>query len=356
MKRLARGEREATVALIVHLMEFDARQLHLAAGFSSLFVYCCEVLRLSEHETYNRIEVARTAREFPVVLELLADGALSQTTIRLLAPHLTAGNYQDLLATAARKSKRQVEELLAQRFPRPATPPSIRKLPAARPLPGQDESLLFTTLPEPESVKAAPMAQSLSARSSPPAAKRASLVTALAPDRYEIRFTASARTRDTLRLAQDLLRHAIPDGDPAKIIDRALTLLVDDLMRKKVAQTDRPRSSRGPAAGSRHVAATVRRVVWLRDDGRCAFVAKSGRRCMERGFLEFHHVDPHALGGEATVDGIQLRCRAHNAYEATLYFGRWPGLDGGVVKRARGAPPSGAGAARTRSGRGLART
>jgi hypothetical protein len=42
---------------------------------------------------------------------------------------------------------------------------------------------------------------------------------------------------------------------------------------------------------------------------------------MERGFLEFHHVAPYALGGEATAANIQLRCRSHNAYEARLYFG-----------------------------------
>jgi hypothetical protein len=33
-------------------------------------------------------------------------------------------------------------------------------------------------------------------------------------------------------------------------------------------------------------------------------------------------VDPHALGGEATVDKIELRCRHHNDYEGRLYFGK----------------------------------
>jgi hypothetical protein len=38
--------------------------------------------------------------------------------------------------------------------------------------------------------------------------------------------------------------------------------------------------------------------------------------------VEFHHVDPHALGGEASVDKIELRCRRHNDYEGRLYFGK----------------------------------
>ncbi len=265
--RLARCERGATVQLIAHLMEFDTRQLYLGAGFSSLFVYCCEVLRLSEHETYNRIEVARVARRFPLILDLLADGSLNQTTVRFLAPHLTAANCAEVLAAASHKSKREVEELLARMFPRPAVPSSVRKLPTpkpAAPLPTSAPAQLAPlpeVSPEPEPVAGLPALLPAGPRSVPgalPLARR-SVVSPLAPDRYEIRFTASAETREKLLLAQDLLRHAIPTGDPAAIIDRALTLLLEDLARKKFAATDRPRSSSGPAAGSRHVAARVLR-------------------------------------------------------------------------------------------------
>jgi hypothetical protein len=75
--RLARCERGATVELIAHLAEFDARRLHLGAGYSSLFAYCTQVLRLSEHEAYNGIEAARAARKFPVILDRLAKGEVN---------------------------------------------------------------------------------------------------------------------------------------------------------------------------------------------------------------------------------------------------------------------------------------
>ena len=48
---------------------------------------------------------------------------------------------------------------------------------------------------------------------------------------------------------------------------------------------------------------------------------KPGRRCGERGFLEFHHLKPYAVGGEASVANIELRCRAHNTYESDLFYG-----------------------------------
>jgi len=60
----------------------------------------------------------------------------------------------------------------------------------------------------------------------------------------------------------------------------------------------------------------------LRDDGRCGFIGKGGRRCNERAFVEFHHLEPYGVGGPATVANIALRCRAHNQYEADLFYGR----------------------------------
>jgi hypothetical protein len=300
--RLARCEREATASIVAHLAELDARELYLAEGFSCLFNYCLEILKLSEDGAYNRIAAARAARKFPVILDKLADGSLNLTTVRLLAPHLTRENHAELLAAASGKRKRQVEELLARCFPQPPVPSSIRKLPTPAP-----PKLAFSTLQH--------------APSPPPVPAHRPIVAPLAPERYRVQFTASAETYKKLRRAQDLLRHQFPDGDPGAIIDRALTLLLDDLARKKLSAADRPRSSGGSSPGSRHIPAEVKRAVLIRDGEQCAFVAASGRRCGERGMLEFHHVKPYAAGGQATVENIQMRCKRHNAHEAERYFG-----------------------------------
>src|SRR5258707_14641396 len=130
LNRLARCEREATAALIVHLAEFDARRLFEGAGYSSLFRYCRKVLHLSEDAVYNRIKTARAARRDPVIVNRLESGALSLTTVRLLAPRLTPENHQELLAAASGKGKQAVEELLAPRFPHPDVPARVRKVPS----------------------------------------------------------------------------------------------------------------------------------------------------------------------------------------------------------------------------------
>ncbi len=131
--------------------------------------------------------------------------------------------------------------------------------------------------------------------------------------------------REKLRVAQDLLGHAVPTGDIAQVFDRALTLLVADLARRKCGTTTRPQSSRGQRNSSPNVPAAVRRVVWARDGGQCVFADRSsGRRCEARRFVEFHHVVPRGVGGPPTVDNIQLRCRAHNGHEVDVFYG--PGV------------------------------
>lgn len=126
-------------------------------------------------------------------------------------------------------------------------------------------------------------------------------------------------------------RREIPDGDPASIVARALRLLRQEAERKAFAATERPREPRGAKRGSRAIPAGVRRTVWTRDAGHCAFVAKNGCRCTERSYLEYHHREPFGVGGEATVENISLRCREHNQYESELVFGPF-------VPRARQAP------------------
>jgi len=130
VKLLAQREREATAALIAHLAVLDERGLYLAEGCSSMFTYCLQVLHLSEHAAYGRIEAARAARKYPIILEFLGNGSVNLTTVTLLAPHLTPENHVDLLGAAKHQRKRQVEELVAALRPLPSVPSSIRRLPA----------------------------------------------------------------------------------------------------------------------------------------------------------------------------------------------------------------------------------
>ena len=309
LTRLAGLERKAIAALISALGELDARRLYLGQGCSSMFNYCTQVLHLSEQAAFNRIEAARTARRFPIILELLADGRIHLSAVRLLAPHLTEANHESVLREALHKSKRAVEQIVARLLPRPDAPSIVRKLPKRATAEVSARASAIDTAPTRADLETTVGSAALRPKTEP-----------LAPGRFKLQFTVGEETYRKLRRVQDLLRHRLPSGDLNKIFDRALTLLLTDLEKSKLAATKRPRVSPSAAKSSRHVPSHVRRAVWARDGGRCRFEGPAGR-CTETGLLEFHHVIPYAHAGPTTVENLELRCAAHNRYEAAQCFG-----------------------------------
>ncbi len=319
--KVAGDQRRVTVDLLALLAELDARRLYLGQGCSSLFAYCTQVLHFSEHEAYHRIETGRAARHFPVILGLVADGSITTTTVALLRPHLTPENHQALLAAARHKSKREVEQQIACLAPRPDPRSIVRRIAA-------DSATVTASMADAAgpillSANAGPAREAKPPASVPIASAPRPKIQPLASDRYLLRVPLTAAGHANLRRAQDLLGHAEPNGGPTAVVERALALLVDHLERRKAAKVATPRVSMCRTSGrSRHIPASVRREVWARDAGRCAFAGPRGR-CTETARLEFHHIVPFALGGPATAANIALRCRAHNGHESQQCLGQW---------------------------------
>ena len=363
--RLASAEREASAELVAHLAALELRpSVYAALGHGSLFDYCTAALRLSEDAACSRIAVARVCRRFPAILDALASGDVSLTSVRLLAPHLTSENHREVLARACGRRRPGIEALVAELAPRPDVPTSVRKLPAPSPVttpsvpkalppPPVESSQAWPSPPVPPpavpSASVPPAAVASPAVPSrgvlaPPAHRP--IVQPTSPERYRVQFTMGKESHDKLRRLQDLLRREIPSGDAGKIFERALDLLLEKVEKAKLgvpakaaaphgkaaatppkaapSRSIRPETDSPPAQSarkSRYRPRHVDRAAWTRDDGQCGFVSKDGRRCTERAFLEFHHIQPFALGGPATVENISLRCRRHNQYEADLVFG-----------------------------------
>jgi len=336
---LAGKERDGCAELVAHLAELETRSsLYAADGYGTLFTYCREVLKLSEDAACNRISAARACRRFPVILDALASGELSLTSVRMLSPHLTPENHQAVLARASGRSRREIEALVAELAPRPDVPSFVRKLPGVTP-PAPTPPSATAPPPaieaKPSAVVASESALSMSAPTPVPATRRPIVVTT-SPERYRVQFTIGEESHDRLRRVQALLRREIPDGDPGAIFDRAIALLLEKVEKQKLGAATKPRAPRSirpgadspgssaassPRLASRHAASHIKRSAWRDDGGQCGFVSKDGRRCTERAFLEFHHIRPYALGGPTSAENISLRCRRHNQYEAELVFG-----------------------------------
>jgi 5-methylcytosine-specific restriction endonuclease McrA len=307
----AANEKQATAELVAHIAEFDERKLYLPAAYPNMFAYCVGELGLSEDATAKRLQVARVSRRCPDVLEALSQGRVHLSGLVLLAPHLTPDTADELLAAATRKSKADIERLLAERHPRPDVPASAEPIPSGPVSPCADSHA-------PGHVEATlPIATGGSPGNSNPRGR----VSPLSAEAFAVQFTRSREADERFRLAQDLLGHQVGPNDIAEVYDLAMKELVKKLERTRRAATSRPAHARRSAAGSRHVPAHVKRAVWQRDGGRCTYVSESGRRCEARRGLEYDHVKEFARGGEATVDGIRLRCRGHNQFTAERTFG-----------------------------------
>ena len=81
---------------------------------------------------FRRINAARLVKRFPSLLARIERGELHLSTLVLLRPHLTEANADELAASVAGRTQRQVEELLARLAPKPDVPSAIVELGALR--------------------------------------------------------------------------------------------------------------------------------------------------------------------------------------------------------------------------------
>jgi hypothetical protein len=215
LAQLVKQSRGVEAEVVAHIGEVELRRLYAQEACSSMFEYCRRVLGLRENEAYLRITVARAAREYPVLLEMLRDGRLHLSGIARLAPHLTRENSEAVWKRACGMSHREIRELISELEPGPDVAPSVRRLPQ-RPAPGSGSPLqpraqrgedtrrrrsgaacqLGAPRVEPDVVNLEPETVDLEPRVAAPA--RPAVVEALAPTRYHVRFTASAELREKL--------------------------------------------------------------------------------------------------------------------------------------------------------------
>jgi 5-methylcytosine-specific restriction endonuclease McrA len=298
--KIAAKDRLITAALLAHLAEMDLRRLYAPVGYPSMESYCIHELRFSDDVAHKRIRAARKAREYPVIFEMLADGRLSLSGLLLLGVWLKPENATELLAAAAHKTRQELEELIADRFPRTEVLPLVVAMgeAAARPLPESSREV-------------AP---------GPPVNVVSPKVTPIAHKRYILQLAISKETHGKLEYAQALMSHL--SCDLARVFDRALDSLIAKLEKDRCGAASKPRAKRRPTLSQRHVPSHVKLAVWKRDGGRCTFTTETGHRCPARDLLQYDHIDPVARGGEATVENLRLRCRTHNQLDAEQAFGK----------------------------------
>jgi len=337
LAQLVMQSRGVEADVVAHIGEVELRGLYAHEACSSMFEYCRRVLRLRENEAYLRITVARLAREYPTVLDMLRDGRLHLSGIARLAPHLTRQSAEAVLKRASGMSHREIRELVCELEPKPDFASMIRRLPvrsAANPVASgvlgaprvASETLNLEIVGEdpdldPEAANRV-LTDSAGERSLPRA--RPAIVEPLAPSRYLVRFTADVELRGKLERLRALMRRSLPDGDPARLIDIAVTEKLERVEAKRFGKTKRPRKSLADTdtrPSSRDVPAAVKRTVYARDGGRCTYRNRLGRRCGRRLDVELHHKHPFGRDGDHDPANVTLMCKTHNTLQAEQGYG-----------------------------------
>jgi hypothetical protein len=336
---LAGHERELQLEFLVHLGEYDRRRAYADAGYSSLWDYMMRALHYREGATHRRICAMRAVRRLPEVGEAVRDGRLCLTTLALLEPVLTPENAGDLVVRAAFKSKAEVERIVASIHPRAAPKDGVKRIarhdstPAPVELanaPAQVETKPAASMNGRSRTNEVPLVaravlsldENASAPATPPTIK------AVSADDYSLRVTIDGELKRELDELRALLSHKVPNGDLRAVLREAVRCAIEKHGKRKGAVQPTRHMKKGPAAttephlDARRPTAELRRQIWNRDGGRCAWTAPDGRRCGSTWQLEVDHVDAAALGGLATLENCRLLCRTHNLAHAEATYGR----------------------------------
>ncbi|WP_242372225.1 HNH endonuclease [Anaeromyxobacter sp. SG26] len=350
LRELAGEERKVQVDFLLHLDEFDRRRAFVEVGHASLWAYCLEALHLREGAAGRRIQAMRVLRRFPILEAPLRDGRLCLSTVALLGQVLTEENVDDLLARAAFRTRAEVEHLVVSVQARTAPRAGVRKLAerapaaasAALPLPASDAGAEAAPVASPAEPTVGPDPTAGSLPAPPPTVaqpKRRAETLAVSETHWSLRVTLDRACKEDLETLRSLLSHKVPDGDLAAVLHEAIRCAIQKHGKRKGAVAPERKTKGAKQAGTTKAAATkktagkppaarttipaiVRRAVWTRDGGRCAWVGPDGCRCNSRWKLELDHIQPAALGGPPTVENLRLACRAHNLLHAESTFGR----------------------------------
>jgi 5-methylcytosine-specific restriction endonuclease McrA len=328
---LLRREHEAMAEFLLALADFDRRRAWEELGYSSLFVFLHRQLRLSKGAASYRATAAALIQRIPEVVEPLRDGRMCLSTIFEVAKVLTPENRTEVLPRFFHRSKDEARELVAELMPNERPPARTMIVPvrcAAASTPPRvaaetDSSALAA--PSPSTTSTGWPADLLDAKvpartvNAPTVRPARHTFEPLTGDLFRMHLTVPKRLKEKLEAARDALSHSHPGATEEEVLEAGLDLLLERAAKRNGLVT-KPQAAQRPSKPG-HIPAAVKRAVWARDGGCCAWRLEDGSVCGSRRRVQYDHVRPEARGGESTVENVRLLCQAHNLLAARRIFG-----------------------------------
>jgi hypothetical protein len=325
-RMLIREEAKATRQVLLHLMEIERREIHLARGYGSLHSFAVEVLGYSDGSAARRVAAMRLIREMPETAEQLVAGSLTLETMSTLSNHIRRTKPSkeartQLVNTAQHLSKRELEKKLGK--PEMTAvylkPELVKKLEELKIVFGMTslERIIHQLADQ-------ALAQARVLARVPARVKEKKRLKKLEREKVSSGRTDSGRSPREMEArstspSEQSARQSTPP--PERQPTRQFTPSVEQ-PALAIAPNREPADSVTPtdtstAIRSRYVPKPVRRHLIRRDQARCAYVDPlTKRQCRETRHLEFDYVQPFARGGQTTKENLRVLCANHNRFRA----------------------------------------
>ncbi len=273
----AQNYNKAEVVLLEILQEIDSNKIFRNFGFTSLFVYATDALRLSEHTAYNLITVARKSKEIPAIKEEIKNGALSISKVRKIIPILNAQNQKMWIEKAKKLTVRELEREVAK----------------------SDSELT-----------------------------RLEKIKYISANRVHLSFEISESLYEKIKKAQDYAssknqKHTtleylldqfcnlyLQRYDPVEKAKRSLMNVKRKKQHQRVIESDSIQSK--APQNKAPIPITTKHQVVIRDQNQCTALDHKNIRCTNKRWLQIHHIQHRNEGGNNDLQNLKTLCFAHH--------------------------------------------
>ena len=292
---IAADFQQKEIELIDVLKDLDSTKVYRISGMNSLFSFATQILKLSEHQAFTYITLARKCIEVPEVQNALAAKEISVSKARRLCAVINKSNQNEWITLAKKSTSKELDKAIRQKDPKALVYDSVRYL-------TENLLTLSATIDEETSLNLNRVKQLMMSHRSERVDYNEMLkeLTELYLDRHDpVREAERAHAKAKVKIEKDILLKAEAsyfsgEHPQHQLVDRRVDAV--NATHKRGA-----------------IKAELKHFVFKRDLGQCRFHA-GAKRCSSRIHLEIHHRVPVSEGGSDTAENLVLLCSAHHRW------------------------------------------
>jgi 5-methylcytosine-specific restriction endonuclease McrA len=282
------------------IKEIHQSKAFVTWGFTSLFDYCVQELKLSEASTSNFSAVAKKAKEVPSLSLAVETGELSISKARKIAPVVTKENHNQWLALAKTSTSREIEKAVAIAQPKLAVKETMRFV--------AENVISITTAFSEEESELLKRVMDIESQKTRKASSRKDALVAALKEYLEHHDPVLKAKRAEMR-AQKKHMNSLEQKASA----------IKSTVESKEISTHELRKSVPGQKPLRHVPGVRRAVlpaalihaVHMRDQRQCTH-SQNNKRCGAIRWLDIHHIVPRSHGGKDILENLTTVCSAHH--------------------------------------------